>query len=202
MTKTMFRKSLFNVYFHFFSVAQAPSTNIKGAGIYYPYCSLNMYINMFWLQFWGAANASFLCAVTGPPEYWMLYVMHGQTAWIAVQKVHSVIIVCQNTIQGRLSSSASINYKHFECENYWVWSHSVQSVRKRERRGSCGQVTGLGLRADGLSSDRQRPALHLSSSQINNRREQWATTARRDWVCESRYSKCNAIYQCHRRQAM
>lgn len=76
-----------------------------------------------------------------------------------------------------------------------VWGNETGS-------GSCSQVTGLGLRADGLSSDRQRPALHLSSSQINNRRKQWATTARRDWVSESRYSKCNAIYQCHSRQSM
>lgn len=106
--------------------------------------------------------------------------------------------------------AASINHKYCAWENYrvwrcavWKWRVGVSKVGGNEREsGGLRQVTGLGLCADGLSSDGQRPALHLSSSQINNRREQWAKTARRDWVSESRYSKCNAIYQCHSRQSM
>lgn len=90
---------------------------------------------------------------------------------------------------------------HYCVWETFVWQWIMLLVWGNER-GSCNQVTGLGLGADGLFSDRQRPALHLSSSQINNRRKKWATTARRDWVSVSGYSKCNAIYQCHSRQSM
>lgn len=48
-----------------------------------------------------------------------------------------------------------------------------------------------------IQMDRQSPSFRLSSSLINNSREQWALTAGRDGASESRYTECNAVYQCH-----
>lgn len=55
--------------------------------------------------------------------------------------------------------------------------------RREETRARLGEVqlvTGLGLGADRLFCDRQRPARHRSSSLINNRMKQRAKTAGRE----------------------